>query len=133
MQNPHVGTDYLEKVVRNIRLEIESLGGEFHFNTTFVDFRQEGSLLHLQCDPDIALVTEHLLLGLGHSARDTIRQLHAHGLLMEPKPFSMGVRIEHLQRNINRMQYGAAARLLPPASYKGVVHLKERSVYTFHR
>ncbi|MBR4786657.1 MAG: FAD-binding protein [Bacteroidales bacterium] len=131
MQNPHVGTDYLEKVVRNIRLEIESLGGEFHFNTTFVDFRQEGSLLHLQCDPDIALVTEHLLLGLGHSARDTIRQLHAHGLLMEPKPFSMGVRIEHLQRNINRMQYGAAARLLPPASYKGVVHLKERSVYTF--
>ena len=131
MQNPHVGTDYLEKVVRNIRLEIESLGGEFHFNTTFLDFRQEGSLLHLLCDPDIALVTEHLLLGLGHSARDTIRQLHAHGLLMEPKPFSMGVRIEHLQRNINRMQYGAAARLLPPASYKGVVHLKERSVYTF--
>ena len=131
LQNPHVGTDNLEKVVRNIRLEIESLGGEFHFNTTFLDFRQEGNHLQLVCDPPTPIATQHLLLGLGHSARDTIRQMHAHGLLMEPKPFSMGVRIEHLQQRVNRMQYGAAARLLPPASYKGVVHLKERSVYTF--
>lgn len=132
MQNPHVGTDYLEKVVRNIRLEIESLGGEFYFNTTFLDFQQTPDhALQLRCNPTLSLTTHHLLLGLGHSARDTIRNLHEIGLPMEPKPFSMGVRIEHLQQSINRMQYGEAARLLPPASYKGVVHLKERSVYTF--
>lgn len=131
MQNPHVGTDYLEKVVRNIRLEIESLGGEFHFNTTFTDFEQKDNTLYITCHNGETFITEHLLLGLGHSARDTIKQLFARGLKMEPKPFSMGVRIEHQQRRINRMQYGEAAKILPPASYKGVVHLKERSVYTF--
>ncbi len=131
LQNPHVGTDYLEKVVRNIRLEIESLGGEFHFNTTFTDFTCQNHRIIVQGDPDLSLETEHLLLGLGHSARDTIRRLHQKGLTMEPKPFSMGVRIEHQQHRINRMQYGQAAKILPPATYKGVVHLKERSVYTF--
>lgn len=131
MQNPHVGTDYLEKVVRNMRLEIESLGGEFHFNTTFTDFHRDGDLIELVCAPELKIRTHHVLLGLGHSARDTIRRLHERGLTMEAKPFSMGVRIEHQQRRINRMQYGDAARILPPASYKGVVHLPERSVYTF--
>lgn len=131
MQNPHVGTDYLEKVVRNIRLEIESLGGEFHFSTTFIDFEQKDEHLLIRCEPDLTIETEHLLLGLGHSARDTIKILYKKGLEMEAKPFSMGVRIEHQQNRINRMQYGNSAKLLPPASYKGVVHLKERSVYTF--
>lgn len=131
MQNPHVGTDYLEKVVRNIRLEIESLGGEFHFSTTFTDFEQKGDALRITCHNGKVFTTEHLLLGLGHSARDTIKQLFTRGLKMEPKPFSMGVRIEHQQNRINRMQYGEAAKILPPASYKGVIHLKERSVYTF--
>ncbi len=131
MQNPHVGTDYLEKVVRNIRLEIESLGGEFHFNTTFTDFEVNGDTLRIQCQTGECFETRHLLLGLGHSARDTIRQLYVRGLKMEPKSFSMGVRIEHQQRRINRMQYGEAAKILPPASYKGVVHLPERGVYTF--
>ncbi len=131
MQNPHVGTDYLEKVVRNMRLEIESLGGEFHFNTRFVDFEHQNDEVVLTCDPALTIKTHHLILGLGHSARDTIKMLYAKGLSMEAKPFSMGVRIEHQQRAINRMQYGEAARLLPPASYKGVVHLQDRSVYTF--
>ena len=130
-QNPHVGTDYLEQVVRNIRLEIESLGGEFHFSTTFTDFTAEAGLLYVQCHNGKRFATRHLLLGLGHSARDTIRQLHRRGLPMEAKSFSMGVRIEHQQRRINRMQYGEAAKILPPASYKGVVHLRDRGVYTF--
>lgn len=130
-QNPHVGTDYLSKVVKNIRTEIESLGGEFHFNTIFDAFEKDGEELRIHCNNDKTFVTNHLLLGLGHSARDTIRMLHAHGVLMEPKGFSIGVRMEHLQRDINRMQYGQAANLLPPASYKGVVHLKDRGVYTF--
>ena len=131
MQNPHVGTDYLERVVRNIRLEIESLGGEFHFNTTFTDFQQNNEMLQVFCNSGEQFITQHLLLGLGHSARDTIRHLYDRGLAMEAKAFSMGVRIEHQQRRINRMQYGEAARILPPASYKGVVHLGDRGVYTF--
>lgn len=131
MQNPHVGTDYLEKVVRNIRLEIESLGGEFHFNTTFTKFNAKDGVIEIECQNGKHFTTEHLLLGLGHSARDTIRQLYQDGLAMEPKSFSMGVRIEHQQRRINRMQYGEAAKILPPASYKGVVHLQDRGVYTF--
>lgn len=130
-QNPHVGTDYLSKVVKNIRTEIESLGGEFHFNTLFDAFEQEGNVLRVHCQDSKTFNTKHLLLGLGHSARDTIRMLHAHGMLMEAKGFSIGVRMEHLQRDINRMQYGSAASLLPPASYKGVVHIKDRGVYTF--
>jgi uncharacterized FAD-dependent dehydrogenase len=130
-QNPHVGTDYLSKVVKNIRLEIESLGGEFHFNTLFDAFESEGSTLKIHCQDSKTFITNHLLLGLGHSARDTIRMLHTKGLLMEAKAFSIGVRMEHLQRDINRMQYGSVANLLPPASYKGVVHIKDRGVYTF--
>ncbi len=129
--NPHVGTDYLEKVVRNIREEIISLGGEFHFNCRFTDFSTEGNVISVFCDGGIILQTEHLLLCLGHSARDTIRHLYNKGLKMEPKAFSIGVRIEHLQSKINQMQYGKSARFLPAASYRGVVHLANRSVYTF--
>ena len=130
-QNPHVGTDYLSKVVKNIRMEIESLGGEFHFSTLFDRFEKNGERLMAHCQNGRTFTTRHLLIGLGHSARDTIRMLHANGLLMEAKGFSIGVRMEHLQRDINRMQYGPSASLLPPASYKGVVHLQNRGVYTF--
>jgi hypothetical protein len=129
--NPHVGTDYLELVVRNIREEIISLGGEFHFNTTFSNFHQQDNLIRIDCHNGFSVSSHHVLLCLGHSARDTIKQLYAKGMHMEAKPFSMGVRIEHLQSSINRMQYGRSAHLLPAASYRGVVHLKERSVYTF--
>lgn len=131
LQNPHVGTDYLEKVVRNIRLEIESLGGEFHFNTQFIDFKKDNKYIEVICEPAQSFLTHHLLIGLGHSARDTITQLFERGLTMEAKSFSMGVRVEHLQSKINKIQYGEAAKLLPPASYKGVVHLQDRGVYTF--
>ena len=129
--NPHVGTDYLEKVVRSIREEIINLGGEFHFNTTFDDFQREREVIHLHCHNGFSVKSKHILLCLGHSARDTIKQLYNKGLNMEAKAFSMGVRIEHLQSDINRMQYGKSAKLLPAASYRGVVHLKDRSVYTF--
>lgn len=131
-QNPHVGTDYLEKVVTNIREEIIALGGSFHFNTCFTDYEvTEGQPLTVHCDTGQTFTTEHLLLCIGHSARDTIRHLYQKGVEMEAKPFSMGVRVEHLQQRINDMQYGEFAKFLPPASYKGVVHLGERSVYTF--
>lgn len=129
---PHVGTDYLAKVVRNIRQEIQDLGGKFYFNTTFENFHalHDGSI-QVQCSQQVVLHTAHLLLCLGHSARDTIAMLYGKGLPMEAKAFSMGVRIEHLQSHINAMQYGQYASFLPNASYKGVVHLGDRSVYTF--
>ncbi|MDY6326480.1 MAG: FAD-binding protein [Bacteroidales bacterium] len=130
-QNPHVGTDYLAKVVKNIRVEIESLGGEFHFGTAFSSFESDGGKLTIHCNDGSSFNTGHLILGTGHSARDTIRMLHARGMLMEAKAFSIGVRMEHLQRDINWMQYGNSAHLLPPASYKGAVHVKGRGVYTF--
>ncbi len=129
--NPHVGTDYLEKVVRGIREEIKSFGGEIHFNTTFTDFKTEGEVVRITCNNGLEFETEHLLLGLGHSARDTIRQLYKRGVPMEAKPFSMGVRIEHLQKKVNEAQYGTFAKWLPAATYKGAVHMKERSAYTF--
>lgn len=131
MSQPHVGTDYLEKVVKNIREEIITLGGTFHFNTCFTDFERKNGDLWVKCNQDKSFVTQHLLLCLGHSARDTIQMLYDKGVEMEAKSFSMGVRIEHLQAKINKAQYGDAAKFLPAASYKGVVHLKERSVYTF--
>lgn len=131
MSNPHVGTDYLEIVVKNIRKEIQSLGGVFYFNTIFENFDYQENQIKIQCNNSLTLFTKHLLLGLGHSARDTIRTMYAKGLQMEAKSFSLGVRVEHLQEKINAMQYGAFAAYLPPASYKGVVHLKDRSVYTF--
>ncbi|MBO4645351.1 MAG: FAD-binding protein [Bacteroidales bacterium] len=129
---PHVGTDYLEIVVRNIREEILSLGGEILFNTTFTDFRrQKDGSLTVICGSGAELNTQYLLLGLGHSARDTLRHLHGAGLKMEPKSFSVGVRVEHLQSAVNTMQYGKFASYLPPASYKGAVHVKQRGAYTF--
>lgn len=129
--NPHVGTDYLEIVVRNIREEIKSLGGTFHFNRCFSDFSKNEDGITLLCKDGFSLVTEHCLLCLGHSAKDTIKQLYAKGLNMEAKSFSMGVRVEHKQSLINQIQYGKFAQFLPNASYKGVVHLKTRDVYVF--
>lgn len=132
MSQPHVGTDYLEKVVKNIREEIISLGGIFYFNTQFIDVESaENREVVVKCTQNKSFTTRHLLLCLGHSARDTIRMLYEKGVAMEAKSFSMGVRIEHLQTKINTAQYGDFAKFLPAASYKGVVHLKERSVYTF--
>lgn len=128
---PHIGTDYLEKVVHNIREEIISLGGQFYFNTIFTDFQQEKETLIAICNNGLKVKTKHILLCLGHSARDTITHLYHKGIAMEAKPFSMGVRVEHLQKTINKMQYGNFAHYLPNASYKSVVHLKERSVYSF--
>ena len=72
-----------------------------------------------------------MILAIGHSARDTFETLHADGIPMEPKPFSMGVRIEHLQETIDKAQYGRHDPVLPPADYKLVRHLDEETVYTF--
>lgn len=130
---PHIGTDYLEVMVKNIRLEIEDLGGKFYFNHKFVDAKRDnGSLLVYVEGIEQPFKTNHLLLGLGHSAKDTIRHLYNNmNIKMEQKSFSMGVRIEHPVKLINESQYGKFASYLPPAYYKLAAHNNDRGVYTF--
>ena len=133
---PHVGTDILVDVVRNIRREILELGGEIRFGSRFERLLiQEGRLKGIEysrCGSRESLDCSRLILAIGHSARDSFEKLLAQGIHMEQKPFSMGVRIEHLQRDIDLAQYGRPRGKLPPASYKLSVHLPDGgSAYTF--
>ena len=135
---PHVGTDNLRKVVKNIRKKIISLGGEYRFNHKLEDLIIENELLKSVLikhgNETYELPTKWLFLALGHSARDTFEMLERRGLHLEQKPFSVGIRIEHKQALINEAQYGKAANnpYLGAADYKLAVHLPNgRSVYTF--
>lgn len=128
---PHIGTDNLRFVIKNMRQDMEQRGASFYFNTKLKDigFEEDGVLA---ITDTMSIKTSHLILGLGHSARDTFKMLDAHNIKMEPKSFSMGVRIEHKREFINRMQYGDFAPYLPAASYKSAVHLENgRSLYSF--
>jgi len=133
---PHIGTDVLVDVVRNIREEILSLGGEIRFETRLDGLVAENGAL---CGVKIthAGVTEtlpcrRLILAVGHSARDSFEMLHELGIDMERKPFSMGVRIEHKQEAVDLAQYGRARGELPAADYSLNVHLPDgTSAYTF--
>ncbi|MDD6678657.1 MAG: hypothetical protein PUF71_04645 [Firmicutes bacterium] len=129
---PHVGTDVLLTVVQNLRAEIHSLGGEVRFLSK-VDclLQQDGHLSGIRLENGDVIPCDRAILSIGHSARDTFSMLHASGITMEPKPFSMGVRIEHPQSMIDFSQYGQQSPLLPPADYKLVCHLPDRTVYTF--
>ena len=128
---PHVGTDVLLTVVQNLRKRILSLGGEVRFSTKVTGILEEqGTIIGLQTNQG-AISCDHVILAIGHSARDTFRMLHEMKIPMEAKPFAMGVRIEQLQSVINRAQYGAEDLPLPPADYKLVRHLGEETVYTF--
>ena len=137
---PHIGTDKLVGVVRRMREQIEEAGGEvcFHAKLADVRFDEQGKL----CSIDVqqapgnrrAIPCDTLVLACGHSARDTFRMLQRAHVHMEPKAFSVGVRIEHLQNAIDRAQFGKSAGhpALGAADYKLVVHLPGgRSVYTF--
>ncbi len=135
---PHVGTDKLVAVVRSMRKEIESLGGQVLFGHQLTDLVVVGGQITAAVVQTPDGVKEfpcrRLVLALGHSARDTLRMLHQKGLHMEQKPFSMGVRIEHPQSLINISQYGNTWGVppLPVAEYKLSTHLPDgRGVYTF--
>ena len=134
-QKPHVGTDLLRKVVVNLRRTIQAAGGEVRFNTRMEHPEIcEGALKGVALQSGEILPADTLVLALGHSARDSFRQLHSQGLAMAQKPFSIGVRVEHLQRDIDLGRYGqpAADVGLPPAEYKLALRTsKDRGVYTF--
>ena len=129
---PHVGTDYLEIVVKNIRKEIESLGGIFYFDTLFTGFEETDNGLNIFANNEFLCKTNNLILGVGHSAKDTIRYLYNDKkIVMEQKAFSMGVRIEHPKELIDEAQYGRFHKYLPAAYYKLASHNNGRGVYTF--
>ncbi len=131
---PHIGTDVLINVVKSIRKEIISLGGEVHFNTKLEDLIFKDNKLCAALVSGKEIPCENLILATGHSARDTFEMLKSRKIAMIKKPFSMGVRIEHLQSDINKALYGefASHKALKAADYKLAVHLKNgRGVYTF--
>lgn len=138
ISKPHIGTDNLPAVIKNIREEIICLGGKFLFETTLTDITIKNNKLTsvtitiggkneiIDCD--------NLILAIGHSARDTFEMINRKNIIMEQKPFSIGTRIEHLQSDIDKMQYGkfAGKGRLGAADYKLAVHLDNgRGVYTF--
>lgn len=129
---PHVGTDVLIEVVQALRKRIIALGGEVRFLTQVKDLQiQNQRLTGLVLSDGMVLPCGKCVLAIGHSARDTFTMLHDRGIRMEPKPFSMGVRIEHRQKDINWAQYGCENPRLPPADYKLAAHLENRTVYSF--
>ncbi|MAO39282.1 MAG: hypothetical protein CMK70_03390 [Pseudohongiella sp.] len=135
VSKPHIGTFRLTGVVAAMRKQIESLGGEIRFESRVVDFLigddgMEGVVL----ESGEQIMSRHVVLALGHSSRDTFRQLHARGVFMEAKPFAIGFRIEHPQSLIDRARLGkyAGHPALGAADYKLVHHAKNgRSVYSF--
>lgn len=135
VNKPHIGTFRLVKVVEHIRSTIESLGGIFRFESCVETIHRENdSITGLTLQNGEHIPCRHVLLAIGHSARDTFQMLCDQGVHMEAKPFSIGLRIEHPQSLINRSRYGTAAGhpLLGAADYKLVHHCKNgRTVYSF--
>lgn len=138
LSKPHIGTDILITVVRNIRKKIERLGGEVRFETKLKELIVEkdgvrGVLLDSNGKTE-TIETEAVVLAIGHSARDTFYMLKDSGVDMTPKPFAVGVRIEHHQKDIDLQQFGNFAKspLLGASDYKLNAHLPNgRGVFTF--
>jgi uncharacterized protein len=135
VNKPHIGTFRLVKMVENMRAKIESLGGEIRFQSRVEDvILKEGKVRGVVLSDGQHLEAEHVVLAVGHSARDTFEMLFHRGVYMEAKPFSIGFRIEHPQSLIDRCRFGPQAGnpLLGAADYKLVHHcLNGRSVYSF--
>lgn len=132
--HPHIGSDRLPGIIKNIRGKIIEMGGEVHFST-------KAESLILDGDRAIGVVTDSeekysgaVMLANGHSARDFIRNLHSQGIKMDAKGLAMGVRLEHPQALIDRIQYHqpeGRGKYLPPAEYSFVTQSKDRGVYSF--
>ena len=142
LKKPHIGTDNLINIIRNIRNYIIEHGGTFYFNTKMIDFTISNNHIssviakNVITGESLEIETDNIILAIGHSSRDTFNLIYDKGLILEPKNFSVGVRIEHLQSMINFAQYGEACNSsklnLPPAEYKLAYHSPSgRSCYTF--
>lgn len=135
VSKPHIGTFKLVGIVEAMRKTITELGGEFRFQSRVDDFEIEGGQIRALVLADgTRIEADHVVLAVGHSARDTFAKLHERGVYIEPKPFSVGFRIEHPQSMIDKCRLGpdAGNPLLGAADYKLVHHCRNgRSVYSF--
>ena len=134
MAKPHIGTDLLRNVVSNLRNEIISLGGEIRFETRLLDIITENGCIKSVVTDKGIIETDTLFLATGQSAREIAEMMYRNGAELEKKPFSVGFRIEHLQKDIDVAQDGVGGdlRFLPPAEYKLFTHCKSgRTVYSF--
>jgi len=135
VSKPHIGTFRLVSMIEKMRAQIEALGGEIRFGQKVVDIAIEGGRVRgVTLGSGEQLEADHVVLALGHSARDTFAMLHARGVFMEAKPFSIGFRIEHPQSIVDKARFGpnAGHPILGAADYKLVHHAKNgRSVYSF--
>ena len=134
LQKPHIGTDALCNIVKNIRLDIEKHGGGVRFGSKVTNFRtdEQEKLCAIEINGQEWLDTEVAVLAIGHSARDTFQVLHDKGMYMEKKPFAIGVRVEHKQSDIDTNQYGELAGILPAADYKLTYQAENgRNVFSF--
>jgi len=134
-QKPHLGTEKVRAVVRRLRRRIEELGGSFHFETRLCGLRIDSGRVRAVETGRGAIETDAVFLAIGHSARDTYRSLADAGVLLEPKPFAVGLRVEHDQDRIDRAQYGdfAGHPELGPADYRlsWTDPASRRGVYSF--
>lgn len=130
--HPHMGTDYLLKIAMNMRKDLIERGSQFHFSERMTGFRSGGKHARyiVEFASGLEIPTDHLILAIGHSARDTYRKLFDLGLAMNPKPFAIGARIEHPQDAINQIQYGSC-QLLGAAEYKLRSQQSGRGIWTF--
>ncbi|MBE7011048.1 MAG: hypothetical protein E7415_00030 [Ruminococcaceae bacterium] len=131
---PHIGTDILKRTIKNMRLEIEKMGGRIRFNTVLTDIKiVNNKICSAIVNDNEEISCEKIILAIGHSSRDTYNMLYKKGVYCEAKAFAAGVRIEHTQEFINKMQYGSDYNnpMLPAADYRLTYNGKERSCYSF--
>ena len=132
--HPHIGTDSFVKILKNLRKEIVELGGTFYFDSKLEDIEVENNELKSITVNGKRILCNAMILGIGHSATDTIHMLHDKGLQMENKPFAVGVRIEHTQEYINRAmlkEYCHDERLIPARYQLTYMASNQKGVYTF--
>lgn len=132
--HPHIGTNKLPKIVQAMRETVLKCGGEIHFETRMTDLNWQGNRIQSIVTQDGKVwPLKALILGTGHSARDIYYLLHRKGIRLEAKPFAMGVRVEHPQKLINKIQYHSNDydEILPAAAYKLVQQVENRGVYSF--
>ncbi len=132
--HPHIGTNKLPQIIESIRDLIIEKGGEVKFNAKLTDiFVQDKSIAGIEINGVEKIPCKELILATGHSARDIFELLHNRNILIEFKPFALGVRVEHSQQLIDSIQYKLDDRgeFLPPASYSLVHKTKDRGVYSF--
>ncbi len=131
---PHIGTDKLRKIIINMRNKIINMGGEFRYNSCLTDINiKDDRIESIQINNSEILKTDIHVLAIGHSARDTFKMLYNKNIIMKPKPFAVGIRIQHPQSLINENQYGIISHpALGAASYKLTYKAKNgRGVYSF--